>query len=92
MQMRTIMAATLIPMLCACPGRVVVRDRVQSVSVPVAVKCASERPAEVAPLNEQIGDDEWEALTLKQKSERTAAQALRRLGYSDALRAATTAC
>jgi hypothetical protein len=92
MQMRTIMAATLIPMLCACPGRVVVRDRVQSVSVPVAVKCASEKPAEVPPLREQVGEDDWAALTLKQKSERTAAQALRRLGYSDVLRAATAGC
>lgn len=90
--MRLILAAALIPLLAACPGRVVVKDRVQSVSVPVAVKCASERPAEVAPLNDQIGEDEWEALTLKQKSERTAAQALRRLGYSDALRAATSIC
>lgn len=90
--MRLILAAALIPLLAACPGRVVVKDRVQSVSVPVAVKCASERPAEVAPLSDQIGEDEWEALTLKQKSERTAAQALRRLGYSDALRAATSIC
>ncbi|MFN7029474.1 MAG: hypothetical protein ACK4PC_08905 [Sphingopyxis sp.] len=90
--MRTMLAAAMIPLLCACPGRVVVRDRVQSVSVPVAVKCASEKPAEVPPLREQIAEADWAALTLKQKSERTAAQALRRLGYSEALRAATAAC
>lgn len=90
--MRLILAAALIPLLSACPGRVVVKDRVQSVSVPVAVKCASDRPAEVAPMNQQIGEDEWSALTLKQKGEIAAAQGLRRLGYSDALRAATSSC
>lgn len=92
MQMRSMLAAALIPLLCACPGRVVVRDRVQSVSVPVAVKCASAKPDEVPALREQIAEADWAALTLKQKSERAAAQALRRLGYSDALRAATDGC
>ena len=70
----------------------VVKEEVRSVSVPVVQKCASERPASVAAMRDTIDAAAWDALTLKQKAETAAAQALRRLGYSDALAAATSAC
>ncbi|WOF44386.1 hypothetical protein KNJ79_05485 [Sphingopyxis indica] len=79
-------------LLAGCGGPTVIKDRVEHVSVPVIQKCASEKPTKIVPLNEQVADADWAALSLKQKSERAAAQGLRRIGYTDALEAATSAC
>ncbi|GAO78636.1 hypothetical protein [Sphingopyxis sp. C-1] len=87
-------ALILIPalILAACGPRVVTKETVKTISVPVVQKCASAKPEPVPALNEQMTEAQWLALSPKQKAETVAAQALRRLGYSDALGAATSAC
>lgn len=70
----------------------VVRDRVETVSVPLIQKCASERPAPVVPMNQRIAPDAWEAMSPKQRAEMAAAQGLERMSHADALNAATAAC
>lgn len=91
--MRSILLAVLIaPALAACPSPTIVKDRVETVSVPVIQKCAADKPAPVPPLRDRIDAAAWEALSLKQKAETTAAQGLRRLSHGDALAAATSAC
>lgn len=80
-------------MLAACGSTsTVVKEQVRTVSVPVIQKCAAERPAEVEPLRDRVDEAAWQEMSLKQKAETTAAQALRRLSYSAALAAATSAC
>lgn len=82
-----------VALLTGCtPTPTVVRDRVATVSVPVIQKCAADRPESVTPLRDRIDAAAWEALSLKQKAETVAAQGLRRLNYSSALNAATSAC
>ena len=83
----------LLPLLLAgCGPRVVTRDRVETVSVPVIQKCAGERPAAVVPINQRVSAEDWSALSPKQKAETTAAQALTRMNHADELNAATSAC
>lgn len=79
-------------LFAACSPRVVTKKRVETVSVPVIQKCASEKPALVTPLRDRIDDAAWMALSLKQKAETAAAQGLRHMNYSDQLGAATSAC
>lgn len=88
--MRGILIAALL--LSGCADRTVVRDRVQPVSVPVIQKCASEKPVAVTPLRDRIDEAAWLALTHKQRAERFAAQAGRRMNHSASLEAATSAC
>lgn len=87
-------ALILLPLLLAGCGHTpaVVRDRVESVSVPVIQKCAGERPAPVVPISQRISAEEWGALSPKQKAETTAAQGLARMSHADELNAATSAC
>lgn len=85
-----ILAAALL--LTACGPRVITRDRVETVSVPVIQKCASEKPAAVQPVRDRIDETAWDALTLKQKAETMSAQGLRHLSYGASLQAATSAC
>ena len=87
-------ALILIPALClaACGPRVVTKERVETVSVPVIQKCASERPPEVVPIDSRYSAEQWELLSHKQRAEIVAAQALARMNYADALGAATSAC
>lgn len=85
-----ILAAALL--LTACGPRVITRDRVETVSVPVIQKCASEKPVSVQPVRDRIDEAAWAALTLKQKAETMAAQGLRHLNYAASLQAATSAC
>lgn len=90
MRSAIILAALLLAGCGSTPT--VVKESVRTVSVPVVQKCASDRPEPVAAMRDRVGEAEWKALTLKQKAETAAAQALRRLAYSDALNAATSAC
>lgn len=77
--------------LTACPGRVVIQDRVQSVSVPVTVPCvAGDRPEPPESLKSKVVD--WYEKTFKQKVEIFGAQALRVKNYGEDLNAATSAC
>lgn len=89
-------AATMLPLtvsLVACGhSPTVVKERVETVSVPVIQKCASPKPADVTSLNGQIDEAAWQALSHKQRAERVAAQALRHMNYGDELGAATSAC
>ena len=88
--MRLILLAALL--LTGCADRAIVRDRIQTVSVPVIQKCAGDRPADVTPLRDRIDAAAWAALALKQKGEMIAAQGLRRMSHSASLEAATSAC
>lgn len=84
-----LLAATL---LTACGPRVVTKETIKTVSVPVVQKCASEKPEAVTPINQTLTTEQWDSLSHKQRAEIMAAQALARLNYSDALTAATSAC
>lgn len=91
--MRTLIIAALLLSLAACATRpTVVKERIETVSVPVIQKCASPKPAEVMPLNGQIAEAAWLALSHKQRTQRFAAQGARRMNYGDELGAATSAC
>lgn len=87
-------ALLIIPamLLAACGPRVVTKETIKTVSVPVAQKCASERPPQVLPIDSRYSAEQWELLSFKQKTEIVAAQALSRMNYSDALGAATASC
>lgn len=80
--------------LAACSGRgAVIVDRPTPVSVPVQVPCvAGPRPDDVEALKAKYTAAEWRALTVKQKAELVAAQALRHKSYGQAVNAATGAC
>ncbi|WP_439569038.1 hypothetical protein [Sphingopyxis sp.] len=88
--MRVVIIAAL--MLSGCADRAIVRDRIQTVSVPVIQKCASDRPADATSLRDRIDAAAWEALSLKQKAETIAAQGLRRMNHKASLEAATSTC
>lgn len=88
--MRLVIIAALL--LAGCADRAVMRDRIQTVSVPVIQKCASDKPADVTPLRDRIDAAAWEAMSLKQKGETIAAQGLRQMNHSASLEAATSAC
>lgn len=91
--MRSILpAAAPLALLAACSTPTIVKDRISTVSVPVIQKCAGDKPASVAALRDRVDQAAWGALSPKQKAETAAAQALRRMNYSDALTAATSAC
>lgn len=87
-------ALVIIPamLLAACGPRVVTRETVKTVSVPVVQKCATARPESVPAVNTRYTAEQWAALSHKQRTEIVAAQALARLNYSAALEAATGAC
>lgn len=87
-------ALVIIPamLLAACGPRVVTRETVKTVSVPVVQKCATARPEGVPAVNTRYTAEQWAALSHKQRTEIVAAQALARLNYSAALEAATGAC
>lgn len=88
--MRMLIIAALL--FGGCSDRVVTREKIHSVSVPVIQKCAGEKPAAVTPLRDRIDAAAWDALTLKQKAETVAAQGLRQMNYSASIDAATSAC
>lgn len=88
--MRMLIIAALL--LGGCADRVVTRAQIQTVSVPVVQKCASEKPAAVTPLRDRIDEADWLALTHKQRTEWFAAQAGRRMNNAASLEAATSAC
>ena len=83
----------LVLLLAGCSSNpTVVKERVETVSVPVIQKCASEKPPQVAPIDSRYSVEQWEALSHKQRAEIVAAQALARMNHADALAAATSAC
>lgn len=88
--MRTIISVAALFALAACGGTIV-QDRPVTVKVPVTVPCVSgDRPASVSSLKSTQPD--WYALSVKQKAELVAAQALRHKSYGEAENAATSAC
>jgi len=89
MQAKPLIPAAFSLILCAC-SPTVTRDTVQTVSVPVPVACASERPARVLTLAEQFPD--WDKLDVRQKAAAVSRHALLLRNYSDDLNAATAAC
>ena len=88
--MRTIISVAALFALSACGGTIV-QDRPVTVKVPVTVPCVSgERPEAVSSLKTNQSD--WYGLSVKQKTELVAAQALRHKSYGEAENAATSAC
>lgn len=78
-------------MLSACSPRVIYKDRVQTVSVPVTTPCVSgERPATVKSLKEKYPD--WYEKSPKQQAELFALQVIEQNSYGITLDAATSAC
>ena len=79
--------------LVGCSNPTVVKDRVQTVKVPVSTPCVlGQRPPEIIPLQDQYTRDQWNALTTDQREKLIVAQGLRRKAYSDELNVATSAC
>jgi hypothetical protein len=90
---RSIFAVSAILALGACQPRVIVQDRIKTISVPVSVGCvAGERPEAVQPLRVKIGDAAWKALTARQKTDLVGAQALSHQSQGQGLGAATAGC
>lgn len=80
-------------LIAACTRPTVVQERVSTASVPVTVPCLSgPRPAPVEPLQARLSDEQWKALTPKQKAALVAAQGQRHQTRAQALDAATGAC
>jgi len=85
-------AALALLMLAACGPRVVYRDRVATVSVPVAQPCAGARPDKGLALRERYADEAWAAMDLVQKTAAAGERGLERMDHADRLEAATAAC
>ncbi|MGR6329200.1 hypothetical protein ACU5AX_09050 [Sphingomonas sp. XXL09] len=87
------MASSLL-LLAACAGRTKVEPEIQyrEAAVAVAVGCVVDRPAPVAPLNQQVPAAEWAARAPGAKAQAMRAQAGRRLNYEDRLAASTASC
>lgn len=78
-------------LLSACGPRVIYKDRVQTVSVPVSTPCVSgTRPEPVKPLKEKYPD--WYEKSPKQQAELFAMHAIEQANYALSLNAATSAC
>lgn len=92
MRLLILLPLLLAPLLSACGPRVITRDRVETISVPVIQKCAGERPTTIVPMNQRLTAEQWEAMSPKQRAETAAAQALARMSHADELNAATAAC
>jgi hypothetical protein len=88
--MRNVISIAALLALSACGGTIV-QDRPVTVKVPVTVPCVSgERPAAVSSL--KTNQPDWYGLSVKQKAELAAAQALRHKSYGEAENAVTSAC
>lgn len=78
-------------LLSGC-GTAVVKDRVQTVSVPVPQACTTERPAPVSTLKQDYTDEQWNALDVRQKAAAVGRKGLEHKAYGEDLNAATGAC
>lgn len=77
--------------LAACGPRVIYKDRVETVSVPVLQPCVSgPRPDPVKTLREKYPD--WYEKSPKQQAELLAMQIIEHANHSVTLNAATSAC
>ncbi len=76
--------------LAGCGSKVIYRERVQTVNVPVRQPCAGARPAKVASLKARTPD--WAAMDVRQKAAATGGWALEQLTYGQNLDAATAGC
>lgn len=72
--------------LSACAPKVITRDTVQAVKVPVSAPCALAHPEKPAPI---VYDDSMDA---RQKAAAVGAKAIEWRDYGEALDAATGAC
>lgn len=79
--------------LTGCNGAQAVKERIQTVSVPVTVPCVDgARPEPVARLSDEHTTDAWNALSVRQKAALVSAKGMARQSYGDALTAATAGC
>lgn len=78
-------------LLAGCQSRVIYKDRVVTVTKPVATPCVSgERPPAVKSLKEKYPD--WYEKSPKQQAELFALQVIEENSYGKLLDAATSAC
>jgi hypothetical protein len=82
----------LILMLSACAHPTIVKNVPVTVKVPVAQACAGSRPAPVIPLKDQMTEEQWKALDVKQKAAFVGKQGLDLRTYGEQLNAATGGC
>lgn len=85
---RIVIVATIIA--AACSPRVIYKDRIVEVSVPVTQPCATERPAPVPTLKQAYPD--WSTMDVRQKAAAVGKQAMDLRGYGERLDAATGGC
>lgn len=86
-----VMSAVIL-LVAGCSPRVVWRDRIVTVNVPVAQPCAGTRPAPVPTLRERYADPAWAAMDVRQKAAAVGKQAVELRGHGEQLNAATAAC
>lgn len=87
---KTLLFAPLILSACTTP---VIKDRVETVKVPVTVPCVKDtRPEEVKPLKQTMSKQQWDALTLDQREKLLLGNGMARKTYGDQLYVATSGC
>lgn len=79
-------------LMSACSPKVIYKDRVVTVNVPVPQPCADKRPEEIVSLKRKFTDAEWRQMDLVQKTANVGKNALAREQYGKDLNAATGAC
>ncbi len=90
--MRSMIIALAACLLAGCATKTVYVDRVVEVKVPVAAPCMGQRPTDEVALRDQIGREQWDALSTDQRANLLAAQALARKVYGDKLTDAAAGC
>ena len=91
MKRTALLIAVALPLgLGACGSKIIYRDRIQTVNVPVAQPCAGVRPAKVASLKVRTPD--WQNMDVRQKAAATGQWSLDQLTYGQKLDAATAGC
>lgn len=90
--MRIAICAVIALLATGCGPRVVTRDKVVTVKVPVAQSCAIARPAPVPPLQETYPAERWNTMNPAQKNAAVAKHAIELRTYGEKLDAATAGC
>lgn len=82
-------------MLAGCSGSgTVIEERVITANRPVIQPCVDEagRPAAVTTLKQDLPDEQWQAMDVKQKSAAVGRKGLEHRQYGEQLGAATGSC
>lgn len=89
---RTILFPLVSLALAACGGTVT-KEKIEHINVPVIQPCVTgPEVAKTPPLNSQYSDEEWKALTPKQKAAIVAGQGLKHQNEATLIRANSSSC